>query len=84
MLVIGPTYNDRNFYLQANKYLNVVKIIDNIEISLLPLIITLLKQKKMDGVVLLSNFKYRDSVFNYLIKHGLKLNADFFEFWIWF
>ena len=84
MLVFGPTYYARNFSLQAKKYLNVVKIIDNNEISLLPLIITLLKQKKLDGVVLLSNFKYRDSVFNYLIKHGLKLNADFFEFWIWF
>jgi|LSQX01.2.fsa_nt_gb glycosyltransferase involved in cell wall biosynthesis len=84
MVVFGPTYHARNFSLQARNFINVVKIIDKNEIGLLPVIIALLKQKKLDGAILLSNFKYRDIVFSHLIKHGLKLNTNLFEFWIWF
>ncbi|MGI6328194.1 MAG: glycosyltransferase family 2 protein [Dethiobacteria bacterium] len=83
MLVFGPTYYAQSFSLQTRNNLNVVKIIDQNEINLLPMIINLFKNKKLDGAVILSNFKYRDSVFNYLEKHGLKLNVNFFEFWIW-
>lgn len=84
MIVFGPKNLANNFAFQARDNLNVLKVIYKNEISFLPRIITLLKQKKLDGAVMLSNYKYRDSVFSYLTKKGMELNKNLFEFWIWF
>jgi hypothetical protein len=84
MVVFGLKTLAENYTLQARNSLNVLKVMDQRDLSYLPGIINFFKRKKLDGAVILSNFRSRDRVFSYLTKNGMELNKNLFEFWIWF
>ncbi len=70
-----------NYVFQARGSLNVVKVIDKKGMSCGPAIVTLLNEKKLDGVVILSKYKKGGKIFKYLKDEGLEPNKNLFLFW---
>ena len=84
MVVFGRKAVADNYVSQVRDSFNVIKVVDKNGMSCGPVIFTLLNEKKLDGVVILSRYKNGGKIFRYLKDEGLEPNKNLFLFWTWF
>jgi glycosyltransferase involved in cell wall biosynthesis len=83
VIVFGTTAGVESFALHTKNNLKVADRVDKRPRAYLPAIKAALEQKKIDGIVILSNFKGKQYLIKYFKSLGLKRNKNLFVFHCW-